>query len=130
MVVFYGYQNALFGTQTTANGQPVNYGDGPPSGSTWSWSGTSTNFAVKENDGAFNFNGDGPGFGLVNEEVAAQEQIGGQWQQTVEIGGVDTVAIWDYTFEVVADDGTRYRVAVIDVDLNNDGDVGPGKQLR
>ena len=126
MVVFYGYQNALLGTQTSINGASVNYGAGPPVGGTWRWTGTSTNFAVKENDGAFNFNGDGPGGGLVNEQIAAQEQIGGTWQQTVEIAGTDRQVIWDYTFEVIASDGTVYRVAVIDVDLNNDDDVGIG----
>lgn len=126
MPEFYSYQNALLGTQTTINGAAPNYGAGPGTGGTWSWSGTSTSFLVTENDGAFNFNGDGPGNGLVNEEIAAQEQIGGTWQQTVEIGGADRVAIWDYTFELTAADGTVYRVAVIDVDLNNDADVGQG----
>ncbi|WP_170398799.1 Hint domain-containing protein [Ruegeria arenilitoris] len=124
MVVYYGYQNAILGTQSTVNGGSVDYGVGPSVGATWSWSGTSTNFTVKENDGAVNFNGDGPGNGLSNEEIAAQEQIGGQWQQTIEVGGTDRQAIWDYTFEVTASDGTVYRVAVIDVDLNNDDDVG------
>ena len=67
-----------------------------------------------------------PGRGLVNEEIAAQEQIGGIWQQTVEIDGTDRQVIWDYTFQLIAGDGTIYRVAVIDVDLNNDDDVGQG----
>ncbi|SDX86248.1 Hint domain-containing protein [Ruegeria halocynthiae] len=118
MVVYYGYQNAIFGTQSTVNGSGFNYNFVPPVGSTWSWSGTSTNFAVKENDGAVNFNGD-----VTNEQVSAQEQIGGVWAQTVEIGGTDRQVIWDYTFEVTAADGTVYRVAVIDVDLNNDDDL-------
>lgn len=118
MVVYYGYQNAIFGTQSTVNGSGFGYGSAPPIGSTWSWSGTSTSFAVKENDGATNFNGD-----VFNEFVSSQEQIGGVWAQTVEIGGTDRQVIWDYTFEVTADDGTVYRVAVIDVDLNNDDDL-------
>lgn len=118
MPVFYGYSNAIFGTQSTVNGSAFNYNFAPPTNSTWSWTGVSTSFNVRENDGATNYNGDSK-----NEQVSAQEQIGGTWEQVTDIGGTMTQTIYDYTFTVTAADGTTYRVAVIDVDLNNDDDL-------
>lgn len=118
MAIFYGY-TAIFGTQSTANGSPIDYAFAPPNGGTWSWTGVTTSFAVQENDGATVFNGDGD----VNEEVDPNERIGGTWEQTVDIDGTAQQVIWDYTFEITAADGTVYRVAVIDVDLNNDNDL-------
>ncbi|MEL7256541.1 MAG: Hint domain-containing protein [Pseudomonadota bacterium] len=118
MPIWYGYQNVIFGTQSTVNGSAFNYNFGPPNGGTWSWTGSTTNFAVRENDGATLFNGD-----PTNEQVSAQEQFGGIGEQVVEIDGTFRQIIWDYTFEVTAADGTVYRVAVIDVDLNNDDDL-------
>ncbi len=89
----------------------------PANGSDWQWTGSTTNFHVRENDGASNYNGD-----PTNEQVSAQEQIGGTWEQVTEIDGTYYQTIWDYTFEIT--DGTdTYRVAVIDVDLNNDDDL-------
>ncbi|WP_170329503.1 Hint domain-containing protein [Ruegeria arenilitoris] len=73
---------------------------------------------MRENEGAVNFNGD-----PTNEQVSAQEQIGAQWEQVTELDGTFQQVIWDYTFEVFAPDGTAYRIAVIDVDLNNDNDL-------
>lgn len=117
MPVFYGYTNAIFGTQSTVNGSAFDYNFAPATGSTWSFSGPDTWFVVQENDGATNFNGD-----PTNETVSAQEQIGGAWQQTVDIGGNQQQVIYDYTFTVT--DGTdTWRVSVIDVDLNNDDDL-------
>lgn len=117
MPVFYGYQNAIFGTQSTVNGAPQNYAFGPPVGGTWTWTGSTTNFYVRENDGATQYNGD-----PTNEQVSAQEQFGGIGEQVTEIDGVFYQTIWDYTFTVT--DGTNtFRVAVIDVDLNNDNDL-------
>ncbi len=118
MPIWYGYQNAIFGTQSTVNGSAFNYNFGPPNGGTWSWTGATTNFAVRENDGATLFNGDS-----TNEQVSANEQIGGVWEQVTEVDGTFRQVIWDYTFEVTAADGTVFRVAVIDVDLNNDDDL-------
>lgn len=117
MPVFYGYTNAIFGTQSTVNGSAFDYNFAPPSGSTWRFTGPDTWFVVEENDGATNFNGD-----PTNETVSAQEQIGGAWQQTVDIGGTQQQVVYDYTFTVT--DGTdTWRVSVIDVDLNNDDDL-------
>ena len=119
MPVFYGYTNALLGTQTTVNGAPNNYAFAPSG--TWRYTGEDTYFVVEENDGATQFNGDG----TANETVQAQEQFSGAFPQRVEIDGVDRQVIWDYTFEVT--DGTNtWRIAVIDVDLNNDNDLNDG----
>ena len=117
MPVHYGYTDTILGTQSTVNGSAHNYGFSPASGSTWSYSGPDTYFVVDENTGATNFNGDS-----TNEQVSAQEQIGGTWQQTTTIGGIDRHIIYDYTF-TVTDGTTTWRVSVIDVDLNNDGDL-------
>lgn len=116
MPVFYSYGFALFGTQTTINGNPFNYAFAPSG--TWRYSGPTTSFVVNENDGATVFNGDGD----VNEFVDPNERLGGAWQQTVFIGGIERQVIWDYTF-TVTDGTTVWEVAVIDVDLNNDNDV-------
>jgi hypothetical protein len=118
MPIWYGYQDVLFGTQTTVNGSPVDYNFAPPSGGAWTYTGSATNFAVRENVGATTFNGD-----PTNEMVSAQEQIGGTWEQVVNIGGTFRQVIWDYTFEITSPGGTVYRVGVIDVDLNNDNDL-------
>ncbi len=117
MPVFYGYQNAIFGTQTTVDGAAVDYAFAPPLGGDWVWTGSTTNFHVRENDGATLYNGDS-----TNEQVGTNEQIGGVWEQVTEIDGTYYQTIWDYTFEIT--DGTNtFRVAVIDVDLNNDNDL-------
>jgi hypothetical protein len=110
----------IFGTQSTIDGNPVNY-NFAPSGSNWRYTGTDTYFVVQEEDGATNFNGD-----PTNEQVSAQEQFGGVGEQTVDIGGTDRQLIWDYTFTVsqtVAGVTTTWQIAVIDVDLNNDNDL-------
>ena len=122
MPVHYGYTNTIFGTQSTINGSAHNYAYGPPTGSTWRYTGPDTYFVVDENTGATTFNGD-PN----NEQISAQEQIGGTWQQTTNIGGTDRQLIYDYTF-TVTDGTTTWRVSVIDVDLNNDNSiVGTGE---
>lgn len=118
MPIYYGYSNAIFGTQSTVNGAPQNYAYGPPVGSSWSYSGPTTSFHVRENTGATLYNGD-----PTNERVGSNEQIGGTWEQVTLIDGTYYQTIWDYTFEIEAADGTTYRVAVIDVDLNNDDDL-------
>lgn len=117
MPAFYGYTNTIFGTQSSVNGSAFNYNFGPPSGGTWSYTGPDTYFVVNENTGATQFNGD-----PTNEQVSAQEQIGGAWQQTTTIGGTERQIIYDYTF-TVTDGTTTWRVSVIDVDLNNDDDL-------
>jgi len=117
--VFYAYTFALRGTQTTVNGAPNNYAFAPSG--TWSYTGNTTYFVVEENDGATVFNGDGD----VNEEVDPNERIGGAWEQTTTIDGTPRQVIWDYTFEVT-DGTTTWRIAVIDVDLNNDNDLNDG----
>jgi len=118
MAVFYGYSNAIFGTQSTVNGSTFNYAFAPTVGGTWTWSGATTSFHVRENDGATQYNGD-----PTNEQVSAQEQFGGIGEQVTLIDGTYYQTIWDYTFEVTAPDGTVFRIAVIDVDLNNDNDL-------
>ena len=118
MAVFYQYSNAVLGSQTTVNGNPVNYNLAPTVGATWQWSGTDTTFTVEENDGAIYFNGD-----ATNEQVGTNEQPGGVWQQIIDVGGTDRSIIWDYTFELTGPDNTVYTVGVIDVDLNSDGDL-------
>ncbi|KIN64729.1 Hint 2 domain containing protein [Sulfitobacter noctilucicola] len=113
----FGYTNTIFGTQSTVNGAAQDYAFGPPVGGTWRYTGPDTYFVVDENTGASRFNGD-----PTNEQVSAQEQIGGIGQQTTEIGGIDRQIIYDYTF-TVTDGTTTWRVTVIDVDLNNDDDL-------
>ncbi|QFT59558.1 hypothetical protein FIU94_12055 [Sulfitobacter sp. THAF37] len=117
MPVYYGYTNTIFGTQSTINGSAFNYNFAPPTGATWRYSGPDTYFVVDENDGATQFNGD-----PTNEIVSSQERIGGFGQQTTDVGGTARQVIYDYTF-TVTDGTTTWRVAVIDVDLNNDNDV-------
>ena len=119
MAVFYGYTFALRGTQSTVNGAANNYAFAPTG--TWSYSGNTTYFVVEENDGATVFNGDDD----ANEFVDAPERIGGTWEQTAMVDGVERQIIWDYTFEVT-DGTTTWRIGVIDVDLNNDNDVNDG----
>lgn len=116
MAVFFGYSFALLGTQTTVNGGAADYNFAPTG--TWSYSGDSTYFVVEEADGATVFNGDSTS----NETIQPQERFDGNFPQTTEIGGVDRQLIWDYTF-TVTDGTTTWRIAVIDVDLNNDNDL-------
>lgn len=123
MPIYYGYSNAIFGTQSTINGSSFNYNYGPPVNSTWSYTGTTTSFHVRENTGATLYNGDPS-----NEQVSSNEQIGGTWEQVTEIGGTYYQTIWDYTFEIEDADGNTYRVAVIDVDLNNDDDLSDANE--
>ncbi|SFR53647.1 Hint domain-containing protein [Litoreibacter janthinus] len=120
MAIYYGYSNAIFGTQSTVNGSAQDYAYGPPTGGTWTWTGTTTSFHVRENDGATLYNGDS-----TNEQVSTNEQLGGTWEQVTLIGGTYYQTIWDYTFEVTGPgpDFTVYRIGVIDVDLNNDDDL-------
>lgn len=116
MAVYYAYTDVILGTQSTIDGEPVNYAFAPSG--TWSYTGDDQYFVVEENDGATVFNGDGD----VNEEVDVNDRIGGAWEQTVDIGGTARQVIWDYTFTVT--DGTNtWTVGVIDVDLNNDNDL-------
>ena len=117
MPVHYGYTNTIYGTQSTINGSAHNYAFAPPAGSTWRYTGPDTYFVVDENTGATQFNGD-----PTNEVVSPQERIGGFGQQTTDVGGTPRQVIYDYTF-TVTDGTTTWRVAVIDVDLNNDNDL-------
>lgn len=116
MPVFYAYTFALRGTQSTIDGNPVDYNFAP--NGTWSYSGNTTYFVVEENDGATVFNGDGD----TNEFVDTNERFGGAWEQTAMVDGVERQLIWDYTF-TVTDGTTTWRIGVIDVDLNNDNDL-------
>ncbi len=122
MAVYFGYTFAIFGTQSTIGGAAVDYRFAPSG--TWRYSGDSTYFVVEENDDANNFNGDGTN----NEQVNAQEQLGGVGQQFTDIGGTDTQLIWDYTFEVSDGLGNTWTVAVIDVDLDNDDAIEAGAE--
>ena len=116
MPIYYSYDNAILGSQSTVGGSAHNYAYGPSNGSAWRWSGTTTNFTVKEAAlNAVNFNGDANN---TNEQIDPQFQIGGSGAQTVEIGGTDRQVIYDYTFQV-SGGGNTYEIAVIDVDLNN-----------
>lgn len=120
MPVFYGYSNVILGSQSTANGSAIDYNFAPPSGQDWQYTGPTTSFHVRENDGATLYNGEATG---ANETIDADEQIGGTWEQVAFVNGAYQQTIWDYTFEIIADDGTVLRVAVIDIDFNNDNDV-------
>ncbi len=53
------------------------------------------------------------------------EQIGGAWQQTVDIGDTARQVVWDYIF-TMTNGTTTWEVAVIDIDLNNDNDLDDG----
>ena len=120
MAIFYAYSDVILGTQSTIDGNVVNYAFAP-TGDDWRYTGSDTYFVVQEEDGASNFNGD-----PTNEQVSAQEQFGGVGEQTVDIDGCDRQLIWDYTFTVSQTVGgvtTTWQVAVIDVDLNNDNDL-------
>ena len=117
MPEFFGYTNTIFGTQSTVNGAAQNYAFAPPIGGDWRYTGPDTYFVVDETTGASNFNGD-----INNEQVGAQEQIGGVGEQTTNIGGIDRQIIYDYSF-TVTNGTTTWRVTVIDVDLNNDDDL-------
>lgn len=116
MAVFYAYTFALRGTQSTIDGNPVDYNFAP--NGTWEYSGDTTYFVVEENDGATVFNGDGD----VNEFVDVNERFGGAWEQTAFVEGIERQIIWDYTF-TVTDGTTTWRIGVIDVDLNDDNDL-------
>ena len=118
MAIYYNYNQTIFGTQSSVNGSAFNYGLGPPSGSTWSYTGSTTSHVVREeDDNAVNYNGD-----PTNEAVSPIQQIGQSGQQSTNIGGVERHTIMDYVFEV--SDGTNiYQIGVVDVDLNNDADL-------
>ncbi len=118
MPVFYGYSNVILGSQSTANGSAIDYNFAPPAGQNWQYTGPTTSFHVRENDGATLYNGD-----VTNEQVGANEQVGGTWEQLAFVNGSYQQTIWDYTFEITAPDGTVLRVAVIDIDFNNDDDL-------
>ncbi|MGJ8545142.1 MAG: Hint domain-containing protein [Sulfitobacter sp.] len=117
MAVYYRYTNAIFGTQSTVNGSAHNYSYAPTTNANWSYSGQATEFTVAEKDGAIYFNGD-----VDNEEIESKQQIGGQWEQVIEIDGTARQNVYDYTFTVKSG-GSTWRVAVIDVDLNNNDTI-------
>ncbi|MFD2738628.1 Hint domain-containing protein [Sulfitobacter aestuarii] len=121
MPIFYGYTNTIFGHQSSLNGARVDYRYEPTG--TWRYSGGTTSFSVREvAPGATQFNGDPQ-----NERIDADRQIGGSGEQTIEIDGIDRQAIWDYTF-TVTDGSETWRVAVIDVDLDNDDIIEAGQE--
>lgn len=117
MAIFFSYSQVIRGTQSTVNGSSFNYSNAPPSGGTWSYSGSmfQTNVREERND-ATQFNGDADND---NEGFSAQHNIGGNSQQTMNINGVDRAAIYDFSF-TVSDGTTSYEVAVIDIDLDGD----------
>jgi hypothetical protein len=123
MPTFYEYTDVLLGSQTTAGvgGGPIDYRFAL-SGQ-WSYSGSPTSFVVEE---AFSpnsaFNGD-----PTNEVISNNLQIGGSRAQTVNIGGIDRQVIWDYTF-TVSNGSDTWRIAVIDVDLDNSDLIDPGAE--
>lgn len=122
MAVFFRYDFAILGSDSSqgVGGDPVNYRFAPSG--TWSYAGTATPFIVEENDGASFFNGD-----PTNEAISPQEQIGGAWEQTIDVDGTARQAIWDYTFEVSLGSQT-WRVGVIDVDLNQSDVIEAGAE--
>lgn len=112
MAVYYGYK-AILGSQSTANGNPIDYAYAPPAGQAWSWTGNSTWFHVRETDGATQYNGD-----PTNEQISAQEQFGGFGEQLAYVDGSYYQTIWDYTFTV--SDGTNtWHVGVVDIDFDS-----------
>jgi Hint domain-containing protein len=117
-MVDYAYSQTILGTQSTANGAPVNYNFAPPAGAAWSYSGSVFTHVVNEADpNAVNYNGD-----VTNEQVNANMGVGGTGEQSTLINGTPRAVVYDYTFSV-SDGTTTYQIAVIDVDLNNDGDL-------
>ncbi len=123
MATFYRYDAAILGSQSSqgVNGAAVDYRFAP-SGN-WSYTGSNTSFIVEEaRDSNTRFDGD-----RTNEEISPNFQIGASRAQTVEVDGSDRQVIWDYTFEVSNDTGT-WRVAVIDVDLDNSDVIEAGAE--
>ena len=123
MPTFYGYTDVLLGSQTSAGvgGGPIDYRIA--NSGNWSYSGSSTSFVLEEaRNSNTTFNGD-----PTNEEIATNIQIGGSRAQTVEIDGTDRQVIWDYTFTVSSDTET-WRIAVIDVDLDNSDTIEAGAE--
>ncbi|GGH32558.1 Hint domain-containing protein [Cribrihabitans marinus] len=118
MPVYYAYHQIILGTQSTVNGAPYDYRFIPQAGTTWSYSGSTFTHVVFEQDpGAINYNGD-----PTNERIQDLMDIGEPGQQSTEISGTQRAVVYDYTFGVT--DGTNtYEVAVVDVDLNGDGDL-------
>ena len=118
MAVYYGY-NAIFGSQTSVNGDAWNYAYGPASGDQWSYSGDQTWFHVRERSNSNkDFNGDGDSNSSSNEYISNNTKFGKSAEQLAYVDGTYYQTIWDYTFTVT--DGTNtYRVGVIDIDFNN-----------
>lgn len=116
MPAYYSYQQTILATQTTVDGGTANYNFAPPSGATWSYSGSMFSHLVYEEDpGATFYNGD-----PTNETVQATMDIGQSGEQSTSIDGSQVAVVYDYTFTV--SDGTNtYQVAVIDADLDGDG---------
>ncbi|MEM1074261.1 MAG: Hint domain-containing protein [Pseudomonadota bacterium] len=123
MPAFYGYDLAILGAQSTngVGGAPVDYRFAPTGN--WSYSGPDTFFVVEQANESTNlFLGD-----WINEEIPPWSVFGASLEQTVEIDGTARQLVWDYTFEVT--DGTdTWRVAVIDVDLNNNSVIEAGSE--
>ena len=115
---YFHYANAILGTQSTINGAAHDYNFAPAVGSSFVYSGAAQSFGVFENDpAATQFNGD-----TTNETVDADKRVGQFGEQSTDIGGTQSAIVFDYAFQVT--DGTsNWWVAVIDVDLNNDGDL-------
>ncbi|WP_336097899.1 Hint domain-containing protein [Roseovarius sp. CH_XMU1461] len=119
MPAYFSYDNTIRGTQSTVNGNSFAYNVAPANGSTWQWSGSSFTHTVYEQDpNASYYNGD-----PTNEETQPTMRVGQSGEQSVEIDGTARAVIYDYTFRVRDASGNTYDVAVIDVDLNNDGDL-------
>ncbi|MAZ20859.1 Hint domain-containing protein [Roseovarius sp.] len=119
MPAYFSYDNTIRGTQSTVNGNSFAYNVAPANGSTWQWSGSSFTHTVYEQDpNASYYNGD-----PTNEETQSTMRVGQSGEQSVDIDGTARAVIYDYTFRVRDASGNTYDVAVIDVDLNNDGDL-------
>lgn len=84
MAIFYAYTFAILGTQSSA---AIDYRFAPSG--VWRYSDSKSIFVVEENDRAMQFNGD-----PTNEQVSAQEQIGGIWEETTDIDGAQGCALF------------------------------------
>ncbi|WP_286907343.1 hypothetical protein [Roseovarius sp.] len=87
MPIYYSYSQMILGSQTSMNGGAPDYDTALTAGHSWSWTGAmSTGVVYEAASSAVNFNGDPDGD---DEGVGPVHDIGGENQQSMEIGGVD-----------------------------------------
>lgn len=130
MAVYYAYDKTILGSTTTLNGKSIDYYNGIDNmdeGDIWRYSGeVFTHVVFERKDGAAYYNGDANG--TKGEPIRSYNKENAAAEQSTKIDGAAKATRYDYSYSVT--DGTKsYEIAVIDVDLNDSGNISSIRSL-